>query len=98
MMARTGPRVLMVFSLPVVAFGLTETRVSAGEAAVYVSSQSSGDYGQAILAPVDDSEVRQRRGMNSSGRIEATLAWAHQPGRYEGVYRMPLVGATRADA
>src|SRR6202000_1930051 len=49
----------MAFELPVVAFDLRETRVSAGDAAVYVAptgspEQDVRDYARAIVDLVDD--------------------------------------------
>ena len=44
----------MAFELPVVAFDLRETRVSAGDAAVYVKPNDVRDYAEAIVALIDD--------------------------------------------
>ena len=44
----------MAFELPVVAFDLRETRVSAGEAAVYVEPNDVHAYAEAIVALMDD--------------------------------------------
>ncbi len=44
----------MAFELPVVAFDLRETRVSTGDAAVYVKPNDVREYAQAIVASMDD--------------------------------------------
>ena len=44
----------MAFGLPVVAFDLRETRVSAGDAAVYVEPNDEQQYAEAIVALLDD--------------------------------------------
>ncbi len=76
----------MAFELPVVAFDLHETRVSAREAALYVEPNDVAKYGQAIVELLDD-EVRRRR-MGRLGRdlVETELAWKHQQKAYLGVF------------
>ena len=48
----------MAFELPVVAFDLRETRVSAGEAGVYVTPNDVHDYAAAIVELMDDKARR----------------------------------------
>ena len=50
----------MAFELPVVAFDLRETRVSAGDAAVYVKPNDVREYAQAIVELIDDEPKRAR--------------------------------------
>src|ERR1700761_973374 len=52
----------MVFGLPVVAFDLRETRVSAGNAAVYVQPNDEQQYAEAIVALLDDEPRREVMG------------------------------------
>jgi glycosyltransferase involved in cell wall biosynthesis len=80
----------MAFELPVVAFDLRETRVSAGEAAVYVTPNNVADYAAAIVALMDDEPRRNRLGKLARRRIEQELAWSHQERAYLGVYRAML--------
>ena len=54
----------MSFRLPVVAFELKETRVSAGSAAVYVRPNDVDEYAEAILQLLDDPERRAIYGRN----------------------------------
>ncbi len=85
----------MAFALPVVAFDLKETRVSAGDAAVYVSSGDVAAYAQAIVELLDDPAARIRRGVLGRQRIEDELGWAYQRKAYVDVYDR-LVGRVEA--
>jgi glycosyltransferase involved in cell wall biosynthesis len=85
----------MVFGLPVVAFDLRETRVSAGDAAVYVEPNDEQQYAEAIVALLDDAPRRELMGKLARQRIEQELAWDHQEGTYLGVYERVL-GQARA--
>jgi glycosyltransferase involved in cell wall biosynthesis len=89
----------MSFELPVVAFDLRETRVSAAEAAIYVKptgdqDQDVRDYAQAILDLIDDEEERARMSKFGRARVEEELAWSRQQHAYLGVYARlaPLAG------
>jgi glycosyltransferase involved in cell wall biosynthesis len=82
----------MSFELPVIAFALRETRVSAGDAAVYVKptgrpAQDVRDYAQAIVGLIDDEAERARMGKLGRVRVEEELAWSHSERAYLGVYR-----------
>jgi glycosyltransferase involved in cell wall biosynthesis len=76
----------MAFELPLVAFDLRETRVSAGDAAVYVEPNDIRDYAEAIVGLLDDEEKRARLGKLGRARVEQELAWCHQERAYLGVY------------
>ena len=76
----------MAFELPVVAFDLRETRVSAAEAAVYVRPNDVREYAKAIVDLVDDEASRARLGKFGRTRVEEKLAWSHQAPAYLGVY------------
>ncbi len=80
----------MAFELPVVAFDLRETRVSAGEAAIYVTPNSVAEYAAAIVELMDDEPRRHRLGKLGRMRVEQQLAWPHQELAYLGVYRTVL--------
>jgi len=82
----------MAFGLPVVAFDLRETRVSAADAAVYVRPNDITDYGAAIADLMDDEPRRSRMGQLGRARVEQQLAWSHQERAYLGVYRRLLAG------
>jgi glycosyltransferase involved in cell wall biosynthesis len=77
----------MAFELPVVAFDLRETRVSAQSAAVYVTPNDEHEYAKAIVDLMDDEAARAQLGKIGRGRVEDELAWAHQERAYVGVYQ-----------
>jgi glycosyltransferase involved in cell wall biosynthesis len=85
----------MAFGLPVIAFDLRETRVSAGDAAVYVRPNDEHEYAEAIVTLMDDEPSRKLMGKLARERIEQELAWDHQKGAYLGVYER-LVSGSRA--
>jgi glycosyltransferase involved in cell wall biosynthesis len=80
----------MVFGLPVIAFDLRETRVSAGDAAVYVQPNDEQQYAEAIVALLDDEPRRELMGKYARQRVEQELAWDHQEVTYLGVYEHVL--------
>jgi glycosyltransferase involved in cell wall biosynthesis len=77
----------MAYELPVVAFDLRETRVSAGDAAVYVTPNDVHEYARAIVALMDDEPRRAQLGKTGRVRVEQELAWRHQERAYIGVYQ-----------
>ena len=76
----------MSFALPVVAFDLRETRVSAAEAAVYVTPNDVQEYAKAIVDLMDDEGRRSQLAKIGRTRVEEELAWSHQERVYVGVY------------
>ena len=84
----------MTFGLPVVAFDLRETRVSAGDAAVYATPNDVAELAQLLVDLVDDEPLRWSMGETGRARIEQELAWNHQSPRYVGVYEN-LIASTR---
>jgi glycosyltransferase involved in cell wall biosynthesis len=85
----------MSFGLPVVAFDLRETRVSAAAAAVYVTPNDIREYAKAIVDLMDDEAVRDQLGKIGRTRVEEELAWSHQERAYLGVYER-LTGGPRS--
>jgi glycosyltransferase involved in cell wall biosynthesis len=76
----------MAFGLPVVAFDLKETRVSAGDAARYIPSGDVPAYARAIVELLDDQERRESMGRLGQLRIAEELGWPYQREAYVGVY------------
>ncbi|MGH3996932.1 MAG: glycosyltransferase, partial [Pseudonocardiaceae bacterium] len=76
----------MSFELPVVAFDLVETRVSAGEGAAYAEPNVVEHYADLILDLLEDETRRKSMGTAGRRRIEDFLAWRHQIAQYVGVY------------
>ena len=85
----------MAFELPLIAFDLRETRVSAGDAAVYVRPNDVHDYAAAIVELLDDEPRRTLLGKLGRARVEQELAWSHQERAYLDVYRR-LIGGSKA--
>ncbi|PID96379.1 MAG: glycosyltransferase WbuB [Actinomycetales bacterium] len=85
----------MAYSLPVVAFDLRETKVSASESAVYVEPNDIAKYAEAIVRLIEDPRRRARMGSAGRDRVVNELAWPHQRKAYLGVYR-GLLGPARA--
>ena len=76
----------MAFELPVVAFDLKETRVSADNAATYVQPNDVAAYARAIAELLDDPERRREMGSRGRQRVVDVLAWGHQAPRFVGAY------------
>ncbi len=82
----------MAYELPVVAFELTETVVSAGAAATYVtpSNDPAADVAamaDAVTALVDDPSRRREMGRIGRARIVDELGWPTSAIRYRDVVR-----------
>jgi glycosyltransferase involved in cell wall biosynthesis len=84
----------MAFALPVVAFDLRETRVSADDAGVYATPNDVGELARLLVELMDDEPLRRAMGGAGRARIEQELAWDHQAPRYVDVYER-LVSASR---
>jgi glycosyltransferase involved in cell wall biosynthesis len=65
----------MAIGLPVVAYDLEETRVSAGDAAEYARPNDPEALADAILGLLDDPERRRAMGEAGRRRIAAELSW-----------------------
>ena len=68
----------MAVGKPIVAFDLTEHRVSGEEAALYAQPNETLDFARQIAALMDDPERRERMGQFGKKRVKAQLAWVHQ--------------------
>lgn len=65
----------MAVGVPVVAFDLEETRVSAGDAALYAKPNDPDELGDLVLQLLDDPDRRQRMGAIGTERITGPLSW-----------------------
>ena len=65
---------------PIVTFDLTETRISAQQAALYVQPNHITDLADKIAELLANEKARMRMGAYGRRRIEAELAWEHQRG------------------
>ena len=68
----------MAFGMPVVAFDLTETRVSAENAALYVPDGDIPGYGASIVRLLDDPPLRRAMGEIGRARIDGASGWPYQ--------------------
>jgi glycosyltransferase involved in cell wall biosynthesis len=68
----------MVLGKPIVAFDLTEHRVTAQGAAIYARPNDELDFAQHIALLMDDPERRQKMGQIGKERVETELAWPYQ--------------------
>ena len=84
----------MAYGLPVVTSDLVETRVSAGEAGVYVEPGDVDAFAAAWLEVLDDHVRRRELSMLARRRVTTELDWAPQAERYVSVWEKVL-GTTR---
>ena len=85
----------MAFELPVVAFDLKETRVSAEDPGVYVPPNNTDAFAHAILEFLADPDRRAEMGRRGRERVEQELAWRHQAPRYLRVYESLFTSAAQ---
>jgi glycosyltransferase involved in cell wall biosynthesis len=85
----------MTFALPVIAFDLRETRVSAGDAAVYATPNDVNEFAGLLVDLVDDEPRRFIMGLAGRARIQYALAWEHQAPRYVEVYEKLIQASQR---
>lgn len=82
----------MALGKPIVQFDLTEGRVSAGEASLYVQSTNTAEFGDKILELLDDPVRRDRMGAFGRKRVCDELAWDHEVPKllraYEKVFNL----------
>jgi glycosyltransferase involved in cell wall biosynthesis len=87
----------MAFALPVVAYRLTETVVSAGDCAVYVEPGDEAGFADALVTLLDDTDRRTELGAAGRQRAVSDLDWRPQAMAYVSVYD-GLFGLRRASA
>jgi glycosyltransferase involved in cell wall biosynthesis len=80
----------MAMERPVVAFDLTESRVTAGAAAVYAEPNDPSSFARCIDALLDRPAERERMGAIGRDRIENGLSWEHSRVRLLAAYARVL--------
>jgi glycosyltransferase involved in cell wall biosynthesis len=85
----------LAYGLPVVAYRLTETVVSAGPCAVYAEPGDETGFADALVALLDDQERRSELGAAGRARAERDLDWRPQAAAYVSVFD-GLFGLRRA--
>ena len=76
----------MALGKPIVAFDLTENRITAQEAAVYARANDELDFAKQIALLMDTPEQREKMGRLGQERVETELAWPHQEKRLLDAY------------
>lgn len=76
----------MAFALPVVAYDLHESKMSAGDAAAYVDPGDVEAFAKAIQELLDDPGRRAAMSMIARRRAAADLDWSAQAAAYVGVF------------
>jgi glycosyltransferase involved in cell wall biosynthesis len=83
----------MAMERPVVAFDLTESRVTAGDAAVYAEPNDPASFAQCIAGLLDDPARRDAMGAAGRKRIENGFGWEHSQRHLLDAYARVLDGA-----
>jgi glycosyltransferase involved in cell wall biosynthesis len=68
----------MALSRPIVSYDLAESRVGAGEAALFAAPADHAGFARLVSQLLDDPERRAAMGAAGRGRAEDFLAWEHQ--------------------
>ena len=84
----------MSYGLPSVSFDLKETRVSAGDSAVYVPDGDLEKYTDAIEELLDDSDLRVHMGLRARELVTRQLDWRSQAVTYVATFDS-VAGETR---
>lgn len=65
----------MFFSLPIVAFGLTETKRSGGDSVRYANVGEEADFAEKIIELIGSNEMREDFGRRGRQRLDEVLSW-----------------------
>jgi len=84
----------MAMGLPIVSFDLKESRISAGDAAIYVENNDPEEMGQAIIDLVSDEPRRIEMSQLGQNRVANGLSWAHSQRILVNLYDR-LLGVSR---
>jgi len=80
----------MAVGLPIVAFDLRETHVSAQDAAVYAEPNDYAAFGKLVLDLLDDPAKRERMGEIGRQRIEDVLSWKNSEPHLLSAYQSAI--------
>jgi glycosyltransferase involved in cell wall biosynthesis len=88
----------MAMSRPIVAYDLTETRVTAADAAIYAGPDQPEVFARAIAVLLDDPQRRAEMGRIGRERVEDGLSWEHSRVQLLAAYNTALARKTRGRA
>jgi glycosyltransferase involved in cell wall biosynthesis len=80
----------MFFGLPVLSYDLHETRVSAGEAGMFVTANDEHALAKGIVELLEDPARRKRLGATGYARVREVLAWNYSVAPLLTAYRAAL--------
>jgi glycosyltransferase involved in cell wall biosynthesis len=80
----------MALGKPIVAYDLPEHRVTAGEAALYVTPNDELEYARAIAELMDDPARREAMGELGRRRVDEQLRWDYSVPHLLGAYEQLL--------
>jgi glycosyltransferase involved in cell wall biosynthesis len=83
----------MAIGRPIVAFDLHETRVTAGDAALYAPTKDERAFAKAIHTLLQEPERRRQMGESGRRRVEKELSWQMSRRALVGFYEQFLGGA-----
>lgn len=92
----------MALGKPLVQFDLTEGRFSAQEASLYAEPNDIADFGDKVLALLDDPALARRMGAYGRQRVVEELSWEHEAPKllaaYDVVFAPHATGAAAASS
>jgi len=87
----------MALGKPLVSYDLEETRVSAGDAALYARNGDEGDFGDKLAELLDSPGLRAQLGAAGRRRVLESLSWEHSKRPLLCAYERALRRAGRPD-
>jgi glycosyltransferase involved in cell wall biosynthesis len=88
----------MYFGLPIVAYDLHESRVSAQQAALYAAPNDMAALARGISGLLDDEARRRRMSAYGARRVRTELAWEHSAPHLLAAYRATFAAGNRRRA
>ena len=82
----------MAAGRPIVSFDLQESRITAGEAALYAEPNDESSFAAGIDELLDDQERRSRMGELGRKRVERLYSWEHSKAALLAVYERAVSG------
>ena len=80
----------MALARPLVSFDLTESRVTAGDAALFAPRDDDREFADCIDRLLDDPALRRRLGAAGRARVEREFAWEHSERALLAAYQRAL--------